>query len=247
MGALGEAELTLLLRNRTAFLLALLMPVAMVGLSWSSSREWELDGTGLSRGEAVLTGGIGLVLVLVVYQGLIPVYVARREERVLKRLRTGELTDAEILAGSALPSAALALAQCVVLVAAGAALLDVRAPAAAPLLVAGTVLGVVLLAALAAATAALTRTVESAQVTGMPLLMASVLGSGLFVPLAVLPDRVADACRMLPLTPVVELVTGGWLGGLNAAEAGRALALGMAWTAVAVFAVRRRFRWEPRA
>ncbi|MDT0345036.1 ABC transporter permease [Streptomyces litchfieldiae] len=246
MRALGRAEMTLLLRNRTALFVALLMPVGMVGMSWSSSRELDLAGTGLSRGEAVLTGGVGLVLVMVVYLGLVPTYVARREERVLKRLRTGELTDAEIMAGTALPAAALAVAQCVVLVASGSVVLDVAAPRQVPLLIVGLVMGVVLLTACAAATASFTRTVESAQITGLPLLMVSVVGSGLYVPLEVLPDRVADVCRLLPLTAVVELIKGGWLGGLDGTGLLRALGLAVAWTALAVFAVRRWFRWEPR-
>jgi ABC-2 type transport system permease protein len=246
MRALGRAELTLLLRNRSALFVTLLMPVVFVGLSWSSAQELDLSGTGLSRGEAVLTGGIGLVLILVVYLGLIPTYVARREERVLKRLRTGELTDTEILTGSALPAVVLAVAQCAVLVGSGALVLDVAMPEAVPLLVLGLLLGVVLLAAGAAATAAFTRTVESAQLTGMPLLMVSVIGSGLYVPLEVLPDRVADVCRLLPMTAVMELVKAGWLGGLDGGERLRAVLLAVAWTALAVFAVRRWFRWEPR-
>ncbi|TDC24019.1 ABC transporter permease [Streptomyces sp. 8K308] len=244
--AVGRAELTLLLRSRSAVFVALLMPVGMVAMSYSASREMDLGDTGLTRMEAVLTGGIGTVLMLVVYLGLVPVLVARREERVLKRLRTGELSDLEILAGAALPSVVLALAQCVVLVAAGALLLDVSAPRQPALMVLGVLLGAVLLAGLAAATAGVTRTVDSAQLTGMPLFMVSVVGSGLFVPLEVLPDRLADVFRMLPLTGVVELVSGGWLGGLTAAEVGRAVALALAWTALAGYAVRRWFRWEPR-
>jgi ABC-2 type transport system permease protein len=246
MRALGRAELTLLLRNRTALFVALLLPVAMVGSSYSSSRELDLADTGLSRGEAVMTGGIGMVLILVVYTNLISTYVARREERVLKRLRTGELTDGEILAGSALPPVVLAVTQCAVLVVAGAAFLDIGAPRRPELLLAGVALGSVMLVAMAALTAAFTRTVESAQVTGMPFLTVSIVCSGLFVPLEVLPDGLANVFRLLPMTSVTELVSGGWLGGRDGAEVMRALALAVAWTALAVFAVRRWFRWDPR-
>ncbi|GAA1924756.1 ABC transporter permease [Streptomyces sodiiphilus] len=244
--ALGRAELTLLLRNRTSLFVALLMPVGMVALAWSSLQGMDLDGTGVSAAEAVLTGGVGIVLILVVYLNPLSAYVARREERVLKRQRTGELSDAEILAGPALPSVALALAQCALLVLAGWTVWDLSAPQRPDLLMAGLALGSVLLVLLAAVTAAFTRTVESAQLTAMPLLMVSALGSGLFVPLEVLPDTVADICRLLPLTPAMELVQGGWLGGLEAGDALRAPALALAWSALGVFAVRRWFRWDPR-
>ncbi|TDC72989.1 ABC transporter permease [Streptomyces hainanensis] len=244
--ALARMELTLLMRNRSAAFVALLLPLVMVGSSYSSSRLIDLDDTSLSRADAVLTGGIGSVLLIVVYLGVLPVYVTRREERVLKRLRAGELRDLEILAGAALPSVVLALAQCVVLVTAGTLLLDVRAPASPLVLLLGVLLGVVLLSALALATAGLTRTVESAQITGTPLLFISLFGSGLTVPLEVFPDRVASFLELLPVTGVMRLVSGGWLGGLSAGELISAVAGALAWTVLSVLAVRRWFYWEPR-
>lgn len=74
----------------------------------------------------------------------------------------------------------------------------------------------------------------------------SMLGSGLFFPLEMMPDRLASVCELLPLTPVITLVRGGWTGDLSAADALGAVVTAVAWTVLAVFAVRRRFRWEPR-
>ncbi|MGQ4444708.1 ABC transporter permease, partial [Streptomyces violaceoruber] len=110
----------------------------------------------------------------------------------------------------------------------------------------GLLLGLVMCAALAAVTASFTKTGESAQVTPLPFTFVSMLASGLFFPLELLPDRVASVCELLPLTPVVTLVRGGWTGDLSAAETLGAAATAVAWTVLAVFAVRRRFRWEPR-
>lgn len=244
--ALGRAELTLLWRNRTALYTALLLPVAMVWVMRSVVATDDLREAGLSRNAQTMSGGIGVVLLLVVYYNLVTAYVARREELVLKRLRTGEPTDLEILAGTALPAAAVALAQCAALVVAGAVLLDLPAPRRPELLVAGVLSGILLLAALAAASTVITRSVEVAQLTTLPLLMVSLLGSGLFVPVDLLPDHVAGLCRLLPVTPVTDLVRFGWLGGAGAGEVLRTLGLAVAWTALAVFAVRRWFRWEPR-
>ena len=72
------------------------------------------------------------------------------------------------------------------------------------------------------------------------------LGSGTFIPLEVMPDRLASVCELLPLTPVITLIRGGWTGDLSAYDALGALATAVAWTVLAVFAVRRWFRWEPR-
>ena len=141
---------------------------------------------------------------------------------------------------------AVGLAQCVLLLVGGAAVLDVGAPARPDLLVAGVVLGTVLMASLAAASTVFTRSAEMAQLTPMPLMMVTLVGSGVFVPLEVLPDRLAEAFRWLPMTPVMDLVRSGWTEQLSAAGTLRALAVTVAWIALGAYAVRRNFRWEPR-
>ncbi|MFJ6466351.1 ABC transporter permease [Streptomyces sp. NPDC091387] len=244
--ALGRAELTLLLRNRTAVFVALFMPAVMVMAMKSTFEQIDLGGTGLTVAGAALTGGIGTVLLQAVYMNMVAAYVARREELVLKRLRTGEVTDGEILTGTALPAAALALAQTAMIVVAGTAFFGLGAPERPELLLLGLVMGVVLLTALAAATSLITRTVQTAQLTTLPLFFASLMGSGLFVPLAILPDRLAAVCELLPLTGVMTLVRAGWLGGAESADLLRAALTGLVWTVLAVFAVKRWFRWDPR-
>ncbi|MFJ2645835.1 ABC transporter permease [Streptomyces sp. NPDC087420] len=246
LAALGRAELTLLVRNRTALFTALFVPVAMMGSIKVSLEGTDLGGAGVTVAEAALTGGVGTVLLMVVYSNLVSAYTSRREELVLKRLRTGETADREILAGTALPAAALALVQSVLLVAAGSVLLDVGGVRRPDLLVAGLLAAIVLLTALAATTSAITRTVESAQITTMPLFLVSLLGSGLFVPLDTLPDRVASVCELLPMTGVMTLIRAGWIGGVDGAGLLGAGISAVAWTVLAVFAVRRWFRWEPR-
>ncbi|MFJ2023778.1 ABC transporter permease [Streptomyces sp. NPDC087897] len=244
--ALARAELVLLLRNRSAIFLALVLPVVMIFSIRASLRQIDLSGTGLSIAGAALTGGIGVVLLQVVYMNLVTGYVTRREELVLKRLRTGEITDREILTATAVPSIALALVQCVLLVVAGAIAFDLSAPERPEVFLAGLVVGLVMMSALAAATSALTRTVQTSQLTTLPLYFVSLFGSGIFVPLDVFPDRLASALELLPLTGVVTLVQHGWLGGVEGGDLLTAAAVALAWTAFAVFAVQRWFRWDPR-
>ncbi|MBX9364668.1 ABC transporter permease [Streptomyces sp. WAC04114] len=246
MTSLARAELTLLGRTRGALFAALFVPLVMPVSVKAASEDMDLAGAGLSPGTLVLPAAVGFSLLFAVYSVLVGAFVVRREELVLKRLRTGELRDIEILAGTSLPAVITGLAQCLLLVVGCAVLMDLSAPSAPHLVVLGLLLGLVMSAALAAATASFTRTGESAQVTPMPLLMVSMIGSGMFVPLELFPDRVASLLELLPLTPVVTLVRGGWTGDLPAYEALGALATAMAWILIAVFAVRRWFRWEPR-
>ncbi|MGA4849863.1 ABC transporter permease [Streptomyces sp. G5(2025)] len=246
MRALARAELTLLGRSKGTLFAALFVPAVMPFSVSAAMSENDLAEAGLSVGTMVLPSAIGFSLVFAVYASLIGVFVARREELVLKRLRTGELRDHEILIGASLPAVAIGLAQILVLSLGCLALLDAGAPGNALYPLLGVLLGIVMFGALAAVTASFSRTAETAQVMSMPLIFASMLGSGLVVPLEVMPDALASVCELLPLSPVIALVRGGWTGGLSAGEAFGAVATAVAWSLVSVFAVRRWFRWEPR-
>ncbi|MBM7170450.1 ABC transporter permease [Streptomyces sp. G44] len=246
MRALARAELTLLGRSKGTLFAAMFVPFVLPFSMRQAAEEMDLKGTGLSLGTVVLPSALGFSLLFAVYSTLTGVYVARREELVFKRLRTGELRDAEILAGAALPSVSIGIVQCLVLSAGCAVLLDAGAPSAPHLVVLGIAAGLVMFAALAAVTGSFSRSTESAQVMSMPLIFVSMFGSGLFIPFEVMPDKVAAVCELLPLSPVIELIRGGWAGHLSTGETLGALATAVAWTLLSVFAVRRWFRWEPR-
>ncbi|MET7694144.1 ABC transporter permease [Streptomyces sp. NPDC005483] len=246
LGALARAEFTLLSRSRATLVAAVLVPLALPFTLRSVVDDMDVQEVGLSVGLVLLPASIGFALLFGVYSALVGIYTARREELVLKRLRTGELRDVEILCGTALPIGATGLTQSLVLVAASTALLDVPAPHAPQLAVAGLLLGLVMCAALAAVTAAVTRTVESAQVTTLPFVLISMTLSGVTVPLEMLPDWLASMCELLPMSPVITLVRGGWTGTLSTHDTLGAVGTALAWTVLAVFAVRRWFRWEPR-
>ncbi|MEU2779071.1 ABC transporter permease [Streptomyces sp. NPDC007162] len=242
--ALARAEFVLLGRNRSAVVTALLVPLALPFSVRPAIDQADLKGVNL--GTLMLTAAIGYSFLFAVYTSLVSAYVARREELVLKRLRTGEPTDTEILGGTALPVVCLGLAQALVLAVGCAVLLDAGTPKAPYLTVLGLLTGLSLSAALAALTSAVTRTAESAQVTALPLVFVSMVGSGIALPTDLLPHRVAAVCAFLPLSPAVRLVRAGWTGELSAYDAFGTVLTALAWTVVAVFAVRRWFRWEPR-
>lgn len=231
--ALGRAELTLLLRNRTALFGAVVLPLGLVG---------GVAGA-LPDRRVLISSTLGFVLLAAVYYNLVTAYVARREELVLKRLRIGELADGEILAGVAAPSIAIALGQSVLALVAGAVLFRLPVPSI-PLLLLGLLGGVVVFVLLAAVSAAFTRTTELAQVTTLPVMFGCFIGSGLLLPVGAVPDSVAPYLRALPLSPVLELITLSWTGGVRAAVTPALIML--AWVVAGAFAARRWFRWEPR-
>ncbi|GGU14956.1 ABC transporter permease [Lentzea flava] len=230
--AVGQAELKLFWRNRTALFNSLVMPVLIVPLLMSVDAD----------GVPLIVGLTGFVLLMAVYYNLVTTFVARREELVLKRLRVGELTDPEILFGASLPSVVVALGQMALFAVIVGVITGVALPARPWFLVVGVVGGVTVFALLAAVSSAFTRTVEMAQVTSLPVLVACLLGSGLFFPLSVLPDGVATVLRLLPLSPVLDLLRAGWSDG----PVLRPLIVLAVWIALGTYAVRRWFRWDPR-
>ncbi|MFD3512518.1 ABC transporter permease [Streptomyces sp. NPDC058657] len=246
MKALARGELILLGRHRAGLVMLLVMPIALTFSSMSVAKGMDLEKAGLSLGTMLIPTAVAYVLLFGIYTTLVATFVTRREELVLKRLRTGEPGDVEILAGTSVAALVAGLVQCLVMVVAGAVLLDVEMPSNALFVAAGVLVGLVLAALLAAATAAFTKSVEGAQLTIMPITLLSMGGSGLFFPLEVLPDTVASVCELLPLSPVVELIRGGWSGNLSGLGALGAMATAAAWIVVSVFAVKKWFRWEPR-
>lgn len=249
---LGRAELILFWRNRMAVFTALLLPAAMA----ATFSQIPVEPGQLPANAFMVSGAIGFVLLCVVYYNLVAAYVARREELVLKRLRTGEVTDAEILAATALPAAAIALAQTLAIVAVGVFVLDLPVPVNGLLVAVGAAAGIAVFALLAAVSTRITRTVEMAQLSTMPVLMLCTFGSGAIVPLDAFPPAVGDVARLLPLTPVIELIRLGWVGTTGTAApvdfagtfqpAAGPAGLLVAWLVLGGAAVKRWFRWEPR-
>lgn len=244
--AVARAEATLLSRNRGTLFAAVVLPLVLPLSVRSGADSMDLKSAGLTVSTVLLTAGLGFSLLFAVYSALLSALVARREELVLKRLRAGELRDAEILGGAALPPIGIALVQSGLLIAGCTVLLHLPAPKAPQLAVAGVLLGLLLAAGAAIVTAGLTRTTESVGVTSVPFLLLSMLGSGMSVPLEILPDRLARVCHLLPMTPVVDLMRGGWTGRLSGTESLRDLLLALVWIVLAYCCMRRWFHWEPR-
>jgi len=230
--AVGQAELKLFWRNRTALFNSLLLPLLLVPVLISVDAD----------GVPLVVGLIGFALLMAVYYNLVTTFVARREELVLKRLRVGELTDPEILLGASLPSVVVAFGQMVLFTVIASVITGVPLPSRPWFIVLGVAGGIAVFVLLAAVSSAFTRTVEMAQVTSLPILMACLFGSGLMFPLSALPDGIAAVLKYLPLTPVLELLRAGWADG----PVLKPVIVLAVWIALGTYAVQRWFRWDPR-
>lgn len=252
IGSLARGEALLLRRNPIALLTALATPVAVVLVTRASVP----DTAGGLGGAAVVTSLATFTLLFAVYYNLVTALAARREELVLKRLRAGESSDAEILAGTAAPAVAIAWGQILIGVLVAVTAFGMGLPTNAALVLAAIVLGTAVFVLLALASTAVTRNVEMAQLTTTPVLFAPLALSGLLFPVDQLPEPLQRLGQVLPLTPVVDLLRLGLTGTTTqGASVDLAASFGPAvvpllvlagWVVAGVWATRRWFRWEPR-
>ncbi len=246
---LARTNTTLMLRNRLTMSYALLMPLLPLALLFLGERG-NVDGAS----GAVATTFL-MALMFPVYYNLLSMFVSRRDELVLKRLRTGEIRDAELVLSMALPGAVITVAVSLLTVVVAMAT-GLRFPLNPVLMLLGVLLATAAFSALALWTASWTRTAEAAQMTSMPVVVLATAGllRGVF------PDWAQPWVDLLPGTAISNLLRVTWFGrapGLGSAErfdflatwgeALPSLAVLAAWTVVAIWVARRAMRWEPRS
>lgn len=244
-------NLVLLARNRLALTYGTVLPLS--GLLFLLAG----DRGSVTLGVSALGGVLMVAGMFPVYYNVLSQFVNRRDELVLKRMRTGQTRDSELLLGIALPGVLCALAVCAVAVPVALAL-GQPLPLNAGLYAAGTLLTVVMFGALAYWTASFTRNAEAAQLTSLPVILLVVAGQ-VGASLPELADTVREVISLTPGFAINELVRVGWFGldGVATTEAtltfaetwgaaAQPLAVLLAWTVVAVSLASRSMRWEPR-
>ncbi|MEI2714740.1 MAG: ABC transporter permease [Nocardioides sp.] len=235
-----------LLRNTLGVTYAFLVPLSCLGLLFIQDPD---DGP--AAGMSVVSTVLLMALLFPVYYNVLSAVVTRRDELVLKRLRTGEVRDAEIWISLALPGVVIALV-IAVLSQIVTPLLGFRAAVNPLLVLVGMLLACTAFVALAWWTAAWTRNAEAAQLTSAPVLLIGMAG----LIRAVLPEKAQDYVLALPGAALDKLVQTAWFG-LDAegsrlsfsdtfAAAGPSLGVLLAWTLAATWLAKRSMHWEPR-
>ena len=242
--ALMAAEVRLVVRNRTLAISSLLLPIAFgvfVALTF--------DPGGRDMWATIVALQLVMTLTMSVYMTITQAVVARRQSRVLKRMRTSSMTDTVVLLAITGPGAAVALLHLVVY-----ALIDLVLGAPVPdplplLVVVGGGLAMCVTAAFA--TANVTSSPERAQITTMPLFL--LMFAAAFVLPLVPVDSPLQALVLVPGAPIGQLTqlafTGGtWAPGLLGLPALLPAVVSLAgWTVAFAVLARRSFRWDPRA
>lgn len=251
--SLAAGEMRMLLRNKTAIANVVIVPLALMALFAAMDA---FEGADTTIGVSLTTAGVMMAVAYVIYYNLVTTFVARRESYVLKRLRTGPTSDTGVIAATSAPSVALAVLQVLVVVVALIAM--GHAPSVVNIVSAllALVLGILAFGGLALISTGFTRTAETAQISTLPVFMLSFGLSGLFFPLHILPDTLAQIAHLTPGAATVDLLNLGLAGidvdgsQIAAADTWTAMlqptAVLIVWTAFGLYYLRKSFRWEPR-
>lgn len=234
---IAGAELNVLRRTPSVLIMAAALPTSMgLLIVWGEG----------DTGRAGWGGAAGLLLVTLVtftaYVAGTTALAARRQQFVLKRLRTSGASDLAIIAGVLAPLALLTVAQAVVLLGIVAVTQDLPPARPGPLLLA-TGTATILACVLAVVTAAFTSAPELAQLTTTPIAIAF-LGGGFWV-VRTAPGDMTWVMAAQPGGAVVHLTRIAWaeFGADGLIPAAVALVL---LAVVATTLAIRAFDWDPR-
>ena len=257
--ALAWAESLQFIRNKTLLITATVVPIAfalvMYFVQSGNDEASKVDAAATAMEYFLL-----FTLMYVQYYSVLSMVTTRRDEGVLKRLRTGEARDVEILGASSVPGAFLTIVSTVVIV---VLLLVLGAPGpvnVVPFIV-SVLLGLVVVSGLALVTSGFTKNAEAAQITSMPVILLLFASMGLFRQLY--PDTVTDIIDRTPFALIFDLAQYGWAGntmvdrmmadGAAPLESGAVLGetwpmmlMLAAWSVVAIWAGAKYVRWDVR-
>lgn len=261
MTSLAIAEWKQFRRNKVILFMVLVIALGVPALMMSTLNTETPEHTRASGGFA-LELFLLLATLLVLYYSILSMTTTRRDEGVLKRLRTGEATDLQILLAICVPSTIFVLvagvAMPVLVLVMGSAM-----PVNPVLYVAALLLSAVVAATLALITSGFTKNAEAAQITSLPIVVLGMISQSSMRGL--MPENAREIINNTPFALLVDLVNLGWSGnpgtvvlsGTDAGltpmaagdvwqEGGIMIARLLAWCVVLVLTAKHYMRWDAR-
>ncbi|MGW3343898.1 ABC transporter permease [Nonomuraea rubra] len=192
---------------------------------------------GVAGAAALAQSSISILLAITAFMNIAVALTARRDQLVLKRLRSTRLTDGQLLLGQIASTATQTVALIVLCAVAVRYTAGVPLPADPLAFAAVTIAGSVVVSLLGAAYTAAIPRAELAAAYTMPVFLVAAVSAGAMGPIPV-PSWLRPALDLLPTTAVVDAVRTGELVVPFLVLAG--------WAVVGLVALRLWFRWEPR-
>lgn len=253
--ALATAEFRQFCRNKTLVTMGTVFPIGIPLATFFLARRDADVTTTLAATTLELFAYAALLFVQ--YYSVLSMVTTRRGEGVLKRLRTGEAADWQILTAPAVPGILLTAAGTAIV---AAIVYGFGAPAPVnPILIAvALIAGVIVFSVLALATSAVTKNAEAAQITSLPVMVLATIGLGSIR--SILPDGLAGVAGWTPFAAVSDLISLGTTGTSATAsssdaaldfagtfgEIAQPVATLVLWSVLAFALTSTSFRWDDR-
>jgi ABC-2 type transport system permease protein len=237
-------EIKLFLREPVGFFFTLIFPLMVLFLFGSifgnkPIREFNMQGTvdiSVPAYTAMIIGTTGLV-------GLTITMAAYRENGVLRRLRTTPVQPMLILAAQVIVLFLMTALGMTLLIVAGKLVYGLQFQGNAFSVLLGFILCTLSFFALGFVLAGLMPNARTAQVVGMVLLYPMLFLSGAGYPRELLPETILKISKFLPLTYVVTLLRGLWIGNPWSQHISEVIVL-LGMLVLGVLISIKTFRWE---
>jgi ABC-2 type transport system permease protein len=180
------------------------------------------------------------------FGGLAITLVIRRESGILKRIRSTPLPGATYLAATVTSSLFVFTLQALVIMLLGAGLYNSDVPSDLTSLLLTYALGAICFAGVGLGVASLIRSSEGASAVVNVIVLPMTFLSGGFGPTRDFPEFLKAIADVLPLTYLVDLITGIVYEDKGIWDQPRAVAVLAAWGIAGALVAWRRFSWEPR-
>lgn len=201
---------------------------------------------GVPAPEALLAGLVGYGCANTAFAGLAIQLVIRRENGILKRLRSTPLPPATYVTALLVSTLVVFALQTLALFLLGRALYGTPFPSDWGSFVATIVIGAAVFAALGTATASVIRSAEGSSAVVNFILLPMAFLSGAFGPTVHYPAFLRAIGDVLPLKYFIDLVNAVYLHGRGVWTQPEALAVLGAWGVAGLVFTMFRFQWEPR-
>jgi ABC-2 type transport system permease protein len=201
---------------------------------------------GVPAPQALLAGLIGYGCANTAFAGLAIQLVIRRENGILKRLRSTPLPPATYIVTLLVSTLVVFALQTIVLFLIGRAFYGTPFPSAVGSFIAAIVIGAAAFAALGTAAAAFIRSAEGSSAVVNFILLPMAFLTGSFGPTRHYPAFLRAIGDVLPLKYFIKLVNAIYLHGHGFWTQPGALAVLAAWGLAGLVFTAFKFRWEPR-
>jgi ABC-2 type transport system permease protein len=238
-----RGELRIYTRSRELAFFTFLLPMILfllLGFAYGDEKVGDLRGS-----DYLLAGTLGYGVIATAFAGLAIVLVIRREEGILKRLRSTPLPAPTYLTAVLVTTMIAFLVQAACIVALGMAVFDASFPHRIGSLAIALVLGAISFAALGVGLTGLVRRAEGASAVVNAIYFPMLFISGSFFERDTFPGFLQAVADVLPLTYFIKLVTDIMLRGDQIWDRPGDIAVLAAWGLAGAVLATRRFRWVP--